>query len=112
MAGEILLKRQQPDEAIPFLKRALKTDPNHVRAHASLGHAYLSTGEDTRAMPHLKSALESDRDGSLHYQLARAYQRAGEHEPATQMLRKYQELQKAVETEKALFQNEIKITPP
>lgn len=112
MAGEILLSLRQPGEAIPFLKKALKRNPDRAGAHASLGSAYLSTGEAATAIPHLKSALEADQEASLYYKLGRAYQRTGQPELAGQMLRKYQEVQKAQRAQKERFEKEIQITPP
>ena len=112
MAGDIRLIQRQPAEAIPFLTQALRSDPGHVRANASLGSAYLSIGEAARAIPHLESGLESDEDGSLYYQLARAYQRVGDGEWASQNLRKYQEIQKEQQARKEQFEKEIQITPP
>ena len=53
-----------------------------------------------RLVPHLKAALTLDEDGSLHYQLLRAYQAAGQAELAKQVMVKYQQIQKANEAAK------------
>jgi Tfp pilus assembly protein PilF len=57
----------------------------------------MQTGNTTAAIPHLEAAVEKgeDEDGSLHYQLARAYQAAGQPELARKMLEKYAAIQKA-----------------
>ena len=112
MAGDILLNLRRPGEAIPFLMTALQKDPGRVQANASLGSAYLSTGETAKAIPHLKLALEADQDGSRHYQLARAYQREGETALASEMLRKHQEIQEAQRDREEQFDRNVQITPP
>jgi hypothetical protein len=52
-------------------------------------------GRFADAIPHLETVLPEDEDGSLHYQLARAYQGTGQAEKAKPLLQKYQELQRA-----------------
>lgn len=112
LSGDILLNQQRPGEAVPFLRKAVEYDPGLSPAHASLGRAYITVGEAAKAISHLKSALVLDQDGSLHYQLARAYRSTGQGELAGQMLQKYQEIQKSVEQEKARLEQEARITPP
>ena len=112
LAGGILLNQQQANKAISFLKKALEYDSDLLSAHASLGRAYLNLGEAAKAIPHLKSALITDEDGSLHYQLARAYQSTGEGELAKRTRQKYQQIQKSVQLEKARLEKEVQITPP
>lgn len=112
LAGDIQLNQQRPADAITKLKRAVETDSGLLQAHASLGRAYMSLGETDKAIPHLKSALAVDRDGSLHYQLARAYRSAGNLQLAGQMLAKYQEIQKSLAREKETLEEEVRITPP
>jgi len=62
------------------LREAVKYDPRLLPAQASLGRAYLQIGKAQDAIPYLKGALRTDTDGSLHYQLARDYQCAGQAE--------------------------------
>ncbi len=112
LAGDILLNQQRPGEAIPFLKKALGFDPGFTSGHASLGRAYMSVGEAAKAIPHLKSALVMDEDGSLHYQLARAYRTTGQNELASQLLQKYKKIQESIELEKEKVEKEVRITPP
>ncbi|MEK7404395.1 MAG: tetratricopeptide repeat protein [Acidobacteriota bacterium] len=102
MYGDTLLRQEQPEKAIPFLEKAVRL----TGAQASLGLAYMRTGQPERAIPHLKAALETDTDGSLHYQLARACQMTGQPEAAAPLLKKYQEIQRRAEPAEA------QITPP
>ncbi len=93
--GEMLVQTQQMDEAVPVLTRALESRPDLLPGHSALGRALLAKGDAAAAVAHLEKALPTDGDGSLHYQLAQAYQRTGQADRAKAMLAKYQELQQA-----------------
>ncbi len=92
--GDSLLQTEQVEQAVPYLEKALKLNPKLVPGHASLGLCYARTGDSQKAIPHLKAALQMDNDGSLHYQLARAYQATGQPALAKAMTAKYEELRK------------------
>jgi predicted Zn-dependent protease len=94
MYGDTLLQAQKVESAIAPLEAAVRRDASLISARASLGRAYLLQGRPADAIPHLKAALGTDEDGSLHYQLARAYQATGQAELAKQMLAKYEEIGK------------------
>jgi len=110
--GDILLSSQETEKAIPFLKAAVKSDPKLLPAHHALGRAYMLVGKPAAAIPHLLVALPIDQDGSLRYQLARAYQSTGQAEAAKRMLEEYQQHQKADRDEKSKLEEELKIAPP
>lgn len=93
MYGDTLLQAQKVAQAIPLLEAAAR-GAALTEARTSLARAYLLQGRHADAIPHLKASLESDEDGSLHYQLARAYQATGQGELAKQMLAKYAEIEK------------------
>lgn len=93
--AEMLVQTQQMEPAIPLLRKALAARPDIVRAHGALGRALMAQGDAAAALPHLEKALPTDEDGSLHYQLAQAYQRAGQADQAKAMLEKYQAMQQA-----------------
>ena len=65
-----------------------------------------------KAITPLQAALETDQDGSLHYQLARAYRATGRSELATQALAQFQEIRKSSEAQAQSLQEEFRITPP
>lgn len=92
--GDSLLETEQVEQAVPYLQTALKLDSKLTPAHASLGLCYARLGEQKQAIPHLQAALALDKDGSLHYQLARAYQATGQPALAKAMMEKYQQLRK------------------
>jgi hypothetical protein len=50
------------------------------------GAPTFNSGVPANAIPHLEAALDTDDDGSLHYQLARAYQATGQAELAKTMM--------------------------
>jgi predicted Zn-dependent protease len=96
LMGDVLLARQQPERAIPLLEEALRRDPRQLHAHGALGRAYALVGRPADAIPHLEQALGADEDGSLRYQLARAYQSTGQAERARIALEDYERFRKAV----------------
>jgi tetratricopeptide (TPR) repeat protein len=83
--GEILCARNEYTDAEPFLKKSLNTKPEFVsRVHALLGNVYAKTNRTQEAIAELKLALDSDKDGSLHYQIARLYLKVGDRASANQ----------------------------
>lgn len=112
MLGETWLKAQQPAKAIPLLEGVVRREPKLLPAQAALGRAYVAAGDMARAIAPLETALETDTDGSLHYQLARAYRATGRPERATQALAQFQELRKSAEARAQDLKEEFRITPP
>ena len=110
--GDILLSSQETEKAIPYLKASLKLNPKLLAAHHALGRAYMQVGQPASAIPHLEAALPIDEDGSLRYQLARAYQATGQPELSRKTLAEYEQRQKADLEDKSKLEEELKITPP
>ncbi len=111
-AGDSLLQMERAEEALPYLEAALKGDPNLAPAHATLGLALARTGKPAAAIPHLEAALDIDDDGSLHYQLARAYQATGANEKGQTAMAQYREMQQRQELEKRKLEEAAQITAP
>ena len=111
-AGDSLLQLERAEEAIPYLEAALRADPKLAPAHATLGLALARSGKSAAAIPHLEAALDIDDDGSLHYQLARAYQATGASQKAQATMAQYQEMQKRSELEKRNLEEQAQITAP
>jgi tetratricopeptide (TPR) repeat protein len=81
--GEILFAEHKYSDAEPYLKAGLTTKAELIpRIHALLGQVYASQGDTKHAIGEYKLGLPSDDDGSVHYQLGRLYQKAGEAELA------------------------------
>ena len=112
LVGDTLLALQRADEAIPLLNRAVLHDPKSLAAHKSLARADLAAGKAIEAIPHLKAALPTDDDGSLHYQLAQAYQATGESELAKKALADYQKIERSAAAAREALKRETEITAP
>jgi tetratricopeptide (TPR) repeat protein len=112
LAGDILVYEQQAEKAVPYLVKAVKADDTYITAHSSLGRAYMSIGKAAEAIPHLEKALKNDEDGSIHYQLGRAYQRSGKTDLAKEIMGKYQEIRKVLDEEDKQLSEDVRITAP
>ncbi|HEV2493751.1 MAG TPA: tetratricopeptide repeat protein [Terriglobia bacterium] len=99
--GDSLLRGQDAaGGAIPFLEKAARLSPADKAVHASLGRAYMRVGEPEKAIPQFNAALGLDEEGRLYYQLAQAYQKAGQEDLARQSMQKFQELSRAAQARK------------
>jgi len=112
MLGTSLLRLQQPEKSLPYLESALRKQPNMPAADASLGMALALINRPADAIPHLERALTLDEDGSLHYQLARAFQAQGNTQRARELMVKYQQIQKQNQESKDDVAKEAQITAP
>lgn len=112
LLGDTLLALQREENAIPLLKLAVIHDPKSLAAHKSLARAELAAGKPVEAIPHLKAALATDEDGSLHYQLAQAYQATGQPELAKKFLADYQKIHQSVTAAREAAKQETEITAP
>jgi tetratricopeptide (TPR) repeat protein len=83
--GEILCTRNDFAGAEGYLKKSLNTKPEYVpHVHALLGKVYAQTNRTQQAIAELKLALPGDKDGHLHYQIARLYLKVGDRDSAKQ----------------------------
>ncbi len=112
IAGDSQLHLEEPEKAVPYLEAALHADPKMQAADASLGLALSRLGKNAEAIPHLEKANGLDADGSLHYQLARAYQSAGDSAKAQSTMQQYQEILKRNQEQKDEVAREAQITAP
>ncbi len=112
LLGQVLLNRRRPAEAVSYLAKAVEREPDFLPGHTSLGLALLQLERHGEAIPHLEAARPLDTDRTLHFRLARAYQRTGRTEEARTAMTKYRELQAAREAERKAAASEIQITPP
>jgi len=82
--GSTYLQEHQPDEALVYLKKVYDLDPKYPDLHDFMGIAYNQLNHYAEAEKELKIAVPSDRDGSVHYQLARVYTAMGKTAEAQQ----------------------------
>ena len=95
LAGEILVQGHKFEEAEPYLTRCKSLDPDLVpRLHVLLGQVYAATNRISEAISEYKLGLASDTDGSIHYQLARLYEKSGDKDAAEEEIRISQQLRK------------------
>lgn len=83
--GEIFCARYDYSAAEPYLNKSLKAKPEYVsHVHALLGKVYAQTNRTQDAIAELKLALADDKNGQLHYQIARLYLKVGDRDSAQQ----------------------------
>ena len=83
--GEILCARSDFAGAEGYLKKSLNTKPEYVpHVHALLGKVYAQTNRTQEAIAELRLALADDKDGHIHYQIARLYLKIGDRDSARQ----------------------------
>jgi predicted Zn-dependent protease len=83
LMGEIFSVQHNFTEAEPYLRKGLNTKPELVpHVHALLGRVYAETNRTQEAIAEYKVGLADDKDGHLHFQLARLYLKVGDREAA------------------------------
>jgi tetratricopeptide (TPR) repeat protein len=112
LLGATYLQLQQPEKALAALEKSVASDPRGLPARAALGRAYVEAGKLARALPHLEAATSIDEDGSLHYQLARAYQATKQPGKAKAALAAYQQIREQKDARARSAQQEFRITAP
>lgn len=80
--GNTYLLEHQPERALEYLTRALAADPGDPDIHRDLGTGYADLRDYEKAENEFRAAIPGDRDGSVHYKLARVYQARGDKEDA------------------------------
>jgi len=79
LLGEALISQHNFQDSEPYLLKALHAKPQMLpHVHALLGEAYAAGGKTEDALRELKLGVDSDQDGSIHYQLARVYGKLGD----------------------------------
>lgn len=92
MLGNLLTEEQAFEQAVPLLEAAASLPGAPPSVGLDLGRSYLALGQDEQAAKHLAAARTLDADGSVHYQLAQAYQRLGNRTGANEALAVYRAL--------------------
>jgi predicted Zn-dependent protease len=84
LAAEIFVQRHQYTDAETYLNKCLGNIPPEYlpRVHALLGEVYSNTDRVQQALSEFKLGNKSDADGSIHYQMARLYLKAGDKKDA------------------------------
>jgi tetratricopeptide (TPR) repeat protein len=88
LASEILVQEHKFHDAEPYLSNCKNLKPELVpRVHILRGEVYAETGRTTDAIAEYKLGIAGDEDGSIHFQLARLYQKTGEKIAAAEEIR-------------------------
>jgi tetratricopeptide (TPR) repeat protein len=96
LMGESLLAVREFNQAEPFLKKGLMAKPQMLpHVHALLGRVYAATDRPREAVTELNLGLESDEDGSVHYQLALQYRKLGDEKASQSAMKESEELKLA-----------------
>lgn len=83
--GEILSAQHDFLRAELYLRKALNTKPELIpHVHALLGRVYAETNRTQQAITEMKLGLSDDKDGRLHFQIARLYLKIGDQTSANQ----------------------------
>jgi tetratricopeptide (TPR) repeat protein len=97
--GRVLLKQNQPEEALKYLTRAVELVPEHAATHEQLGKAYSYVKELERAQTELEKASRlNPKDARLHYVLGRLYRSSGKLEKAQREFDEFRALRKNAAT--------------
>jgi len=110
--GYTLLSLLETERAVPYLEKAVAADPSVPAGHQQLASAYMQTNQAEKAIPHLKITLLADDDGSVHYQLARAYRMVRQPVLANEMLKKFREIEKPSGGGRKGAEQRLEIGPP
>jgi tetratricopeptide (TPR) repeat protein len=83
--GDVLLKKDRPEEAVRHFKEALQINPNHLEARLNIGVVLSKLGKFDEAVECFKEVLRFRRDWPVAYNnLGRAYALLGEYDLAIQ----------------------------
>jgi tetratricopeptide (TPR) repeat protein len=96
------LKRGDAATALPWAQKAVGAAPNAFPAHKALGQALLETGDVDGAVKELMIGIKlAPESPGLHFQLARAYQRAGRLDDATRERNEFTRLDRLARTQRS-----------
>jgi tetratricopeptide (TPR) repeat protein len=96
------MKKNDPDGAIPLLKKSLQLHEDIRIAHLDLGAILTEQGQYPAAIAALKRAVELDPEQpDAHYRLGRVYQAAGNQAAAQKEFAKVRELHDKAEEDVA-----------
>jgi tetratricopeptide (TPR) repeat protein len=85
LAGEIFIQLNQYSDAEIFLNRCSGIQSEFLpRVHALRGEVYANTNRIPEALSEFKLGMNSDEDGSIHFQMARLYQKIGDKKAAAE----------------------------
>jgi len=93
LLGAILLKLERPQDAKPFLNKAIRLEPGFAKPHEDLGFLHLRTGDPEQAIRCFEEAIRLDAEQPGAWSgLADALLRGGDRDRAQTARRRFLEL--------------------
>jgi predicted Zn-dependent protease len=92
LLGGALLRQKRDEEALPYLEKAARENPDFLPGQENLGLAYLDVNQPAKAVECLERARPLDQ-GSISFALSNAYRRLGRADDARAALARYRQLQ-------------------
>lgn len=91
--GQILVKLNRPAEAVPYLERAVDTEPWSLVARFDLAGAYARSGQPDKAAEHYGVLVQAgSADARVHHNQALALRQLGRHAEAAAAFQRATEL--------------------
>ena len=91
--GDVKMRMQDPEAALPLLERVVSLDPGFEFAHLDLGILYSDAERRDDAIQQLTMAVKlNPNDATAHWRLARLYQSIGKKEESRAELEKVRSL--------------------
>ncbi len=112
LGDSLLYSQENAAKALPYLEKAVRGAPRDLAARAALGRAYVRLNEPAKAIPCFKASLSFGPQGTIYYQLAQAYERAGEHALGKQAMAQFEAISKAAQARKRKDLEGMQILPP
>jgi tetratricopeptide (TPR) repeat protein len=96
--GDVKMKLQDPESALPILEKVIGIDPGVELAHLDLGVLYFDASRQDDALRQLVAAEKiNPNDVNVHWRLARLYQAIGKKDEAKAEFNKTRELHKTAD---------------
>jgi tetratricopeptide (TPR) repeat protein len=96
--GDVKMKLQDPESALPILEKVIGIDPGVELAHLDLGVLYFDASRQDDALRQLVAAEKiNPNDVNVHWRLARLYQAVGKKDEAKAEFNKTRELHKTAD---------------
>ena len=87
LATEIMIFRHEYADAEPYLNKCRNVDAEFLsRVHILFGEVYANTDRAPEALTEFKLGAADDPDGSIHFQMARLYQKQGNAKAAAEAI--------------------------
>ena len=102
LKAHALLQLQRANEALPILEQLVERRPRRCRAETGTRTRLCCSRQLRRGDSIIEEQLDTDSDGSLHMQLARAYSATGQRDKAAPLMAGAEELRKADDERRAI----------